>query len=221
MQDKLEQSTEENELDVFKQMLLENAEQFRESLLDTVEAFAKVVEARDPYTSGHQSRVAVLATKIGEEMNLGVSQIEGIRLGPSIHDIGKIHLPAELLTKPTKLTDLEFELIKNHAQAGFDILKNIRFPWPVAKIAYQHHERLDGSGYPQGLKANEICLEAKIVAVADVVEAIASFRPYRPALGVDASLQEISINKGILYDATVVDACLRLFNEKDFSFPVK
>ncbi|MDC1527666.1 HD-GYP domain-containing protein [Gammaproteobacteria bacterium] len=199
-------------------MLKENAEQYKDGLVDTIGSFAKVVEARDPYTFGHQSRVSQLAVAISEEMEMGVSFTEGVRLGALIHDIGKIHIPAEILSKPTKLTDLEYSLIKGHARVGYEILKDIRFPSPVAEIAYQHHERMDGSGYPNGLKGNAICLEARIVAVADVVEAISSFRPYRPALGNDVALKEITSNSGTLFDATVVKACLKVFNENAFTF---
>ncbi len=211
-------NTDLSELNFFKHMLQENAEEYRDGLVDTIGAFAKLVEARDPYTFGHQSRVSQLAVAISEEMEQGASFAEGVRLGALIHDIGKIHIPAEILTKPTKLSDLEYDLIKGHAKVGYNILKNVRFPWPIAKIALQHHERMDGSGYPNGLKGKAICLEARIVAVADVVEAISSFRPYRPALGNEVALKEISVNSGTLFDATVVKACLKVFNENGFTF---
>ncbi|MFQ5581760.1 MAG: HD domain-containing phosphohydrolase, partial [Mariprofundaceae bacterium] len=187
------------------------------ALTGTITAIATTVEARDPYTAGHQRRVAKIASTIAEQLGLGDDQIEGINMGAMIHDIGKIHLPAEILAKPTKLTDTEYEMIKGHSQVGYDILKGIDFPWPVADIAHQHHERLDGSGYPQGLKGDEICLEAKIVAVADVVEAIASHRPYRASLGIDFALQEISDKKGKFYCPDAVDACLKLFREDGFT----
>jgi len=190
----------------------------RRSLEGTIHAIASAVEARDPYTAGHQSRVAELACAIGRKMGLTETRIDGLRWGGKIHDIGKIHLPAEILSKPTKLTDTEYELIKTHAQVGHDILKDIDFPWPIADIAHQHHERMDGSGYPQGLKGEDICLEARIMAVADVVEAIASHRPYRPALGIDIALQEITDKRGIFYWPDAVDACLNLFREEMFSF---
>jgi len=188
-----------------------------ESLAGTVNAIARAVEARDPYTAGHQRRVAILACTIAASMGLDESRIEGIRMGATIHDIGKIQVPAEILTKPAKLSDIEYAIIKEHPGVGFEILKDIRFPWPIANIAYQHHERMDGSGYPQGLKGEEICLEARIVAVADVVEAMASHRPYRAGLGMDKALAEIRQNRGILYDTVVADACLRLFEEGSFS----
>jgi putative nucleotidyltransferase with HDIG domain len=198
--------------------LQKNREQLRASLIGTVVAVSRAVGARDPYTAGHQQRVSQLSRAIAQEMGLDSEWVDGLRMGASIHDIGKIYLPAEILSKPTKLTDLEYELIKSHAQVGYDILKDIVFPCPVAEIAHQHHERLDGSGYPQGLKGEEICLEARIVAVADVVEAMVSHRPYRPSLGIDKALAEIKLGRGSSYDAEVADACLRLFAENKFSF---
>ena len=152
------------------------------------------------------------------DMGLTDDQVEGVRITASLHDIGKIGVPAEILSKPGRLIDIEFNLIKNHPQTGYELLKDIEFPWPVAQIVLQHHERMDGSGYPQGLKSEDILLEARILAVADVVEAMASHRPYRAALGIEAALEEISKNEGILYDAEVVDACLKLFTEKGFKF---
>jgi len=184
----------------------------------TIETTSKIIEAKDPYTGGHQRRVAQLATAIAKELSLSQEKIKGIRIASLIHDIGKIGIPTELLSKPTVLTDVEFSLIKSHSQLGFDILKSIDFSYPVAQIILQHHERLDGSGYPQGLEGDNIVTEAKILGVADVVEAMSSHRPYRPALGIDITLKEISQNRGILYDPEVVDACLRLFKEKGFIF---
>jgi len=196
----------------------QHLELMHDSLVGTVDAIARAVEVRDPYTAGHQRRVASLACAIAKRMGLDDDRIEGIRMGATIHDIGKIQVPAEILTKPTKLTKIEYMMIQNHAQVGYDILKDIRFPWPVADIAHQHHERMDGSGYPQGLKGEEICLEARIVAVADVVEAMASHRPYKQALGIDVALAEIKKNQGNLYDAVVADACLKVFAEDNFNF---
>lgn len=190
----------------------------RKSLIGTVVAVGRAIGARDPYTAGHQQRVSQLSRAIAQEMGLEGDRIDGLRLGASIHDIGKIYLPAEILSRPAKLADIEYELIKSHPQVGYDILKDIPFPWPVAEIAHQHHERLDGSGYPKGLRGDQICLEARIVAVADVVEAMAHHRPYRPSLGIDAALEEIESKRGKLYCPYAVDACLKLFREGRFRF---
>lgn len=183
-----------------------------------IQVLEKTVEIRDPYTAGHQRRVADLAWQIAKEMGLSADRIDGIRITGIIHDIGKIHIPAEILSKPKALTSIEFSLIKTHPQVGADILEAIEFPWPVEKIVLQHHERVDGSGYPQGLSKKDILLESRIIGVADVVEAMASHRPYRPALGIDKALKEISDNRSILYDKDVVDICLKLFNEKKYQF---
>ncbi|HRR47187.1 MAG TPA: PAS domain S-box protein [Syntrophales bacterium] len=191
-------------------------ERLIKSLEATVQAMAVTVETRDPYTAGHQRRVAELACAIAEEMNLSCEQINTVRMASIIHDLGKISVPAEILSMPRKLSDIEFSLVKNHARSGFDILKDIDFPWPIAEIILQHHERLDGSGYPRGLKGDELLVEAKILSVADVVESMISYRPYRPALPLEEGLAEIEKNRGIRYDAEVVDACLRLFREKGF-----
>ncbi|MES0370842.1 MAG: HD domain-containing phosphohydrolase [Mariprofundaceae bacterium] len=188
------------------------------SLEETIAAISKAIEARDPYTAGHQRRVAKLSTAIALEMELNEHQIEGIHMGATIHDIGKISMPAEILSKPTKLTELEYSMIQTHSEKGWEILKDIKFPWPVADIAHQHHEHINGGGYPQGLKGDEICIEARIVTVADVVEAMVSDRPYRAGLGVEAALNEIQINRGIKFDEHAVDACLTLFKEKGFTF---
>jgi PAS domain S-box-containing protein len=198
--------------------LRQSMEKLRKSLLGTIRAISSTVETRDPYTAGHQRRVSSLARVIAQEMGLPNDTIDTIRMVGSIHDIGKISVPAEILSKPGTLTDIEFGLIKVHPQSGYDILKDAELPYPIAEIVLQHHERLDGSGYPQGLKDDQILLEARVISVADVVEAIASHRPYRPARGIDAALEEIEKNKGILYDARVVEACLRLFREKGFKF---
>lgn len=197
--------------------LQHGTDRLRKALGATVQAVAAVVEARDPYTAGHQRKVADLARAIATEMGLTTDQIEGTHAASTIHDIGKISVPAEILSKPTKLSGIEFSLIKVHSQSGYDILKDIDFPWPVARIVLEHHEKMDGSGYPQGLPGDKLLVESRIIAVADVVEAIASHRPYRPGLGIDKALDEISKNKGILYDREVVDACLRLFNEKGYN----
>ena len=187
----------------------------------TIETMSKILEAKDPYTAGHQQRVSQLATAIAKELNFSEDKIEGIRIASLIHDIGKIGLPTEILSKPIKLTDIEFiefSLIKEHPQIGYNILKSIDFSYPVAQIVLQHHERLNGSGYPNHLKGDEIILEARIIGVADVVVAMSSHRPYRPALGIDKALEEISKNKGTLYDPKAVEACLKLFKEKEFKF---
>ncbi len=199
-----------------EEKISQTVEKLWRSINDTIRAMALIVETRDPYTAGHQEKVANLAVAIAQDLNLPQEQINGIRMAGMIHDIGKMNIPAEILSKPTKLSHTEFELIKAHAEIGYNILKDIAFPYPVANIAHQHHERIDGSGYPQKLKGNEILIEARILAVADVVEAMASHRPYRPAIGIDAALEEISRNKGILYDAEVSDICLKLFGEKGY-----
>ncbi len=191
-------------------------ENLRKAMSGTIQVIAHVVETRDAYTAGHQRRVADLARSIATEMGLAPPMIEGIRMAGVIHDIGKISVPAEILSKPGELSWKEFELIKDHPQTGHDILQDVEFPWPIADIVLQHHERVDGSGYPKGLKGSETLLEARIIAVSDVVEAVASHRPYRPSRGIDAALEEIEKNRNILYDANVVDSCLRLFREKGY-----
>ncbi|MDI9570698.1 MAG: PAS domain S-box protein [Pseudomonadota bacterium] len=193
------------------------ADQLRKALWGTVMAIVSVVESKDPYTAGHQRRVADISRAIATEMGLSPERIEGIHMAGMIHDIGKISIPAEILSMPRRLTDLEFSLIKTHAQSGYNILKGIEFPWPVARIVLEHHERIDGSGYPNGLSGDQILLEARIVAVADVVEAMATHRPYRQASGLDQALEEITRNRGRLYDSEAVDACLRLFRSKGFT----
>ncbi len=190
----------------------------RKLLGGVISVIASVVEVRDSYTSGHQRRVADLARTIAIEIGISQDKIDGIRSAGVIHDLGKICIPAEILSKPSKLNGPEFELIKAHPQVAYDILKDIEFPWPIARIIYQHHERMNGSGYPQGISGEDICLEARVLAVADVVEAMASHRPYRPALGIGVALKEIEKNKGSLYDPKVVDACGKVFREKGFKF---
>ncbi|HLP97975.1 MAG TPA: MASE3 domain-containing protein [Sideroxyarcus sp.] len=191
-------------------------DQLQDGLQDTVQAIAATVEQRDPYTAGHQRRVADLAAGIAGEMGLQHERVYAIHLAGIVHDLGKISIPAEILSKPAQLSEIEYSFIKTHPQSGFDILKDIDFPWPIAQMVLQHHERMDGSGYPQGLKGEAILLEARILAVADVLEAMASHRPYRASLGLDAALAEISDQRGTLYDADVVDAALRLLRERGY-----
>ncbi len=193
-------------------------EKLRKSTEGIIQAMSSTVETRDPYTAGHQQRVANLAQSIAIEMGLPDEQIEGIFMAGLIHDLGKIAVPAEILTKPGKLSDIEFNLIKVHPQAGYDILKKIEFPWPIARIVIEHHERMNGSGYPHGLLGADLLLESRILAVADVVEAMASHRPYRPALGLEVALDEILKNKNILYDPAVVDACEKIVSTGHFRF---
>jgi len=198
--------------------LRDSLKKLRTAMESIVEALVLTLEKKDPYTSGHQKRVATFASAIAEEMGLSQNQIDGVRMAAMIHDIGKNAIPGQILSKPAKLAKLEMKMIKEHPQLGYDILKGIEFPWPVAQMVLQHHERIDGSGYPQGLLGDEIYLGAKILSVADVVEAMASHRPYRAALGLDRAVEEISKNSGILYDPDVVDAGLRLLREKGFEF---
>jgi len=202
-----------------QQELQQSFESLKKAMDSTIQAISMTVEKRDPYTTGHQQRVANLAKAIAVELKLPESQIESIYMAAAIHDIGKISLPAEILVKPIPLSDIEISLIQAHAQAGYDILKGIEFPWAIADIVLQHHERMDGSGYPRGLAGEDIVFEARIICVADVVETMASHRPYRPSIGMDKALEEIAANRGVLYDPRVVDACLKIFREKDFSFP--
>jgi len=184
----------------------------------TADIIMKVVETRDPYSIGHQQRVSKLATAIAQGMKLPQNKIEGTRIASLVHDIGKVNLPTEIISKPGKLIEIEFNLIKNYPKVGSDILKKVDFPWPIAEIVFQHKEKIDGSGYPRGLKGDEICIEAKILGVANVVEAISSHKSYRPALSIDEALAEISKNKNILFDPKVVDVCIKLFKEKSFKF---
>lgn len=204
---------------ISQQENLRNMAKLRKIMEGFIQTIAVTVEKRDPYTAGHQKRVAHLAQAIAEEMALPEEKVEAVRMAGTVHDLGKIYVPAEILNKPGRLLDIEFSLIKNHARVGYDILKAVDFPWPIAKIILQHHERLNGSGYPLGLKGDEVVLEAKILAVADVIEAMASHRPYRAALNIEMALDEIYRNRGILYEPKVVDACLQLFN-KGFTLEV-
>lgn len=210
-------------LDITERRQHERAERaatnrLREVMESTVAVIAATLEARDPYTAGHQRRVAQLASAIARTLRCDEETVRGVHFGALIHDIGKIKIPAELLSKPTRLTELETKLLETHTEAGFDILNGIEFPWPVAQMVLQHHERMDGSGYPHGLTGDSILLESRILAVADVVEAMSSHRPYRPSRGTDVALEEIESGRGTRYDANAVDACLSLFREQHFAF---
>ncbi len=187
-------------------------------LNDTVGGLVSAIELRDPYTAGHQRRVTQLAMAIAQKMNLSKDELDCIRIAAMIHDIGKINVPAEILSKPGTINQFEMELLHSHPQAGYDILKEIDFPWAIAETVLQHHERLDGSGYPNGLKDDKILIQAKVIQVADVVEAMSSDRPYRPALGTEKALNELNENRGTLYNDEIVDACLKLFIEDNFKF---
>ncbi|MEW8055538.1 MAG: HD domain-containing phosphohydrolase [Candidatus Thiodiazotropha sp.] len=193
-------------------------EELHTSLVQTIQAIAATVEQRDPYIAGHQRRVANLACDIAQEMGLDTDIVEGVRMGGIIHDIGKIYIPTEILNRPGKLTEQEYSIIKTHPDVGLQIIKDVKFPWPVATIIHQHHERLDGSGYPSGLSGDQIIIEARILAVADVVEAMASHRPYRPARGINAALEEIIRGRGKQYDPDVVDTCMHMFRAMNYSF---
>ena len=201
-----------------KEELNQSYEKLNEIMEDMVSIVTKVAEMRDPYLRGHQKRVSKLATAIAQEMKLARDKIEGIKFAALVHDAGRFNWPTKIVNNEGQLTEEEHELIKNHPRISYYILKTVNFPWDIAEIAYQHHEKLDGSGYPKGLKDGEILMEAKIIAVADVVEAMSSKRSYRPAYSIKEVLEEILKNKGILYESQVVDACLRLFQEKHFQF---
>jgi putative nucleotidyltransferase with HDIG domain len=212
----LEMTRLRNELE---SLVDERTQALRKNMLAFVTAIASTIELRDPYTAGHQRRTAHLASAIARRLQLPEARIEGLNLAAVVHDIGKIKVPTEILCKPGRLHALEYGLIQQHPQTGYEILKTIDFPWPIATMVLQHHERLDGSGYPQGLKHEAILPEAKILAVADVVEAMISHRPYRAGLGAEAALAEISQHRGTLYDAAAVDACLALFQEEGYMPP--
>lgn len=203
-----------------EEQIEQHVARLQRAMRSTIDVIATIGELRDPYTHGHEHRVGEIAAAIAIEMQLEPCRVEGIRVAGCLHDVGKICVPAEILAKPTRLTPEEFSLVKVHPQTSYEILKGIEFPWPIAEVARQHHERIDGSGYPRGLKDQEILLEAKIVAVADAVEAMASHRPYRPGLGLEMALAEIEATKGTLYDADVVDACVRLFGVKGMQLPM-
>ncbi len=198
--------------------LNQTLQEVRQTLEGVIHTLSSMVEVRDPYTSGHQVRVANLACAIAKHMQLPEDQIIGIRMAGAIHDLGKIAVPAEILTKPSKLSEIEFNILKTHPKIGHDIPRQVKFPWPIAEIIYQHHERIDGSGYPRGIKDEQILIEAKIMAVADVVESMSSHRPYRPSLGIEVALEEISNNMGSKYDQEVVQACLKVIKENQFDF---
>ncbi len=190
----------------------------RASLEDALKAMAMTIEKRDPYTAGHQHRVADLARALADELHINEDEAHGIYLAGIVHDIGKIQVPAEMLVKPGRLSEIEYSLMKFHAEASYEILKGVNFPWPIAEMARQHHERMDGTGYPQGLQGGDILVGSRILAVADVVEAMSSHRPYRPSLGIEAALNEIEKGSGTLYDPAVVKACLQIFSEGRFKF---
>ena len=193
--------------------------QLQSAFMRSVEIAMNLSEMRDPYTAGHERRVAEIAVAIGAELGLDPYRLEGLRVAGYLHDVGKISIPSELLSKPTRLTAVEFALVKGHAEAGYGVLRNVEFPWPVAQVALQHHERIDGSRYPQGLRGDAILFEARIMAVADVIEAMSSHRPYRAGLGIEKALAEIERGRGTAYDAEVANACLTLFRERNFSIP--
>jgi PAS domain S-box-containing protein len=204
-----------------EEKLQQTIDSLNKAVRTTIQVMVSAVEARDPYTSGHQIRSADLAHAIAVKMNLPQDNIDAIRAAASIHDIGKLSIPAEILSKTSKLTEIEYSLIKEHSKKGYEILKDVESPWPLAEIVYQHHERMNGSGYPRNLKAGDILIEARVLAVSDVVESMASHRPYRPGLGIDAAMKEIENNRGIFYDLDVADACLRLFREDGYHLPEK
>ena len=187
--------------------LTEMADALQRACIDTVEAMARLAETRDPYTAGHQARVSKIATAMAEHMGLPDASVQAVRIAAIVHDIGKINIPVEILSKPGRLSNVEFALVQTHVERGYEILRPIEFPWPIADLVRQHHERLDGSGYPQGLIGDEILFESRILAVADTIEAVASDRPYRAALGIDAALRVIRDGSGTIFDAACVEAC--------------
>jgi PAS domain S-box-containing protein len=204
-----------------QQALSRSHERLRKNMGAIIQAMSTTIEKRDPYTAGHQRRVAKLCRAIATQMDFSWDHIQGLRMTAAIHDLGKIQVPSGILNKPGAISKHEMGIIKMHPRTAYDILKGIQFPWPLAETIHQHHERLDGSGYPRKLKGDQILLEARILAVADVVESMASFRPYRPELGIEAALEEIQNYKGILYDASVVDVCTALITQRGFDFKTK
>jgi putative nucleotidyltransferase with HDIG domain len=208
-----------SELEQTLRALLDSRKRYGDILEQTIQAIALTIEKRDAYTAGHQAQVAQLATAIAQTMQLSEERTEGLRLASMVHDIGKIQVPAEILNRPSRLPPIEYAFVKIHVQAGYDILRQVNFPWPIADIILQHHERLDGSGYPKGLQGEEILLEARIMAIADVMAAMTSHRPYRPAASIDQALAEIRQDAGKLYDPAVVAACVKLFEEQHYVLP--
>ena len=211
-------NSEINERKAVENRLKNSLNSLEKTIEGTISTISLIVEMRDPYTGGHQRHVAQLSQAIAREMDFSEEQLKGIYYAGLIHDIGKLAVPIEILVKPGRISKIEYMMIRTHPQAGWEILKEIEFPWPIAEIALQHHERLDGSGYPNGLSGDDILMESRIVAVADVIESMMFHRPYRESLGLDVALEEISRNRGRLYDAQAVDTCIKLFQEKDFSF---
>jgi PAS domain S-box-containing protein len=217
----VEKITDASTLIQIRDQLFHSRERLRKNMGAIIQAMSTAIEKRDPYTAGHQRRVAKLCRAIATDLGFSWEAIQGLRMAAAIHDLGKIHVPAAILNKPGPMSEHEMAIIRMHPRTAYDILKGIRFPWPVAETIYQHHERLDGSGYPRQLKGDEILLEARILAVADVVESMASFRPYRPQMDLNAAIEELRSQKAILYDARIVDACIALITEKGFDFKTK
>ncbi len=222
LREKNKKITELEQTAVRYNLLEKELQQSDEKLQKFIESIAyiitKIVEIRDPYLTGHHQRVSKLATAIAQEMKLPQDKIEGVKIASLVHDVGKVNLPTRIVSKPSSLAEVEFNLLKNYPRTGYEILKKVNFPWPVAEIVFQHQEKIDGSGYPRGLKGGKILIEAKILGVANVVEAMSSYKSYRPALSIDEALAEISKYENILFDPEVVDACLKLFKEKEFKF---
>ncbi|WP_373501271.1 HD domain-containing phosphohydrolase [Desulfococcus sp.] len=217
----IESFTDASILKTTRTALVESSERLRKAMGGIIQAMSLTIEKRDPYTAGHQRRVAKLCRVIGTELGLGWECIQGLRMAAAIHDLGKINVPASILNKPGRLSEHEIAIIRQHPETAYEILKNIDFPWPITQAIHQHHERLDGSGYPRGLAGGEIILEARILAVADVAEAISSFRPYRQALGTETAMAELRNGRGVIYDPLIVDICLSLFETRGFDFNVK
>lgn len=214
----LKENEERRKRESAEDELKKTNKKLRRIIDEIVDAFSSLAEKKDPYTAGHQKNVAKIACDIAQKMNLPDNIIKGIRIAGLLHDIGKFYVPSEILNKPGKLTEYEFNIIKSHPQTGYDLLKGIDFPWPVAKIVQQHHEYLNGSGYPKGLKEKDILTEAKIICVSDVIESMASRRPYRPALGIEAALEEVVKFRGKKFDPEIVDICINMFKGKKYKY---